>query len=124
VQGWTPPSPPLPAPPWSAARPALRQKRSGRRIRLSTRPAASSELPQEPQVIFEVEAQIGDAVLNHMYALDTQAECKAGPALGVDAIGFQDIGMHETRAAKLQPPIVPVDRIVDSGLDEREEVGP
>ena len=61
------------------------RRAAGRSIRAARAAGPSSELLQEAQVVLEVQAQVGDAVLEHRDPLDAEAQGEALHLLGVVA---------------------------------------
>ena len=59
------------------------------------------KLPQKSHVVLDEQADVADAVLAHRDPLDAEAEGPAAKLLGVDADGFEDIGMNHAAAGGL-----------------------
>src|SRR5690348_13413231 len=81
-----------------------------------------SELPKEPDVVFDEAADVLDGVLSHGDAFDAQAEGPAGVFFGVDAAVGEDVGMDHAAAAQLDPALLVLEPHVHlgRGLGERE----
>ena len=63
----------------------------------------SAELPQEPDVVFEEQADVFYSIFEQGDAFDAHAEGEAGVFLAVDADIFEDVGVHHAAAEDLQP---------------------
>ena len=61
------------------------------------------EFAEEADVVLEVEAEVLDLPFEHGDALHAHSEGETGVLLGVDAAGFQDVGIHHTGTHDLQP---------------------
>src|SRR5579871_1856633 len=94
----------------------------GTRIGFSYLTPKPLKLTQEAQIVFQVEAQIRHAGLEHMDTLDAQTEGEPAVLLRVDPIGAEDVRMHHSRSADLQPAALPTDGVVHARFDERKEV--
>src|SRR5687768_4651652 len=66
-------------------------------------PGATSELPQEPHVVFVEMADVGDAVPEHGDALDPDAGRVAGPDFRIVADAREDVGVDHAGAEHLDP---------------------
>ena len=61
------------------------------------------EFAEEADVVLEVEAEVLDLPFEHGDALYAHSEGEPGVLLGVDAAGFQDVGIHHAGTHDLQP---------------------
>lgn len=61
------------------------------------------ELVEEPEVVFEEHAEVVGSGGHHGDAFDAESEREAGIGVGVDAVGFEDVGMDEAGAAEFDP---------------------
>src|SRR5919206_2791218 len=66
-------------------------------------PRSSRELFEKAQVVFEEEADVVDAVLEHRDALDAHAEGPAGHLFGIVADVAQDLRVDHAGAENLEP---------------------
>src|SRR5262245_65334028 len=64
---------------------------------------ASRELPEEPQVVVEEQAEVVDPVLQHRDALDAHPERPARVVLRIVADVLQHLRMHHAGAEDLEP---------------------
>ena len=71
--------------------------------RLSLILYCSLEFAEEADIVLEVEAEVLDLPFEHGDALYTHSEGETGVLLGVDAAGFQDVGIHHAGTHDLQP---------------------
>ena len=64
----------------------------------------SLELPQEPQIPLEEEADVRDLVADHEHALHAETESEALPLVRIDPDVPEHLRMHHAAAHHLQPP--------------------
>ena len=63
----------------------------------------SLEFAEEADIVLKVEAEILDLPFEHGDALHTHSESESGVLLGVDAAGFQYVGVNHAGTHNLQP---------------------
>ena len=71
--------------------------------RLSLILYCSLEFAEEADIVLKVEAEILDLPFEHGDALHTHSESESGVLLGVDAAGFQYVGVNHAGTHNLQP---------------------
>src|SRR5690242_3844975 len=84
------------------------------------------ELAEEPQVVFNEQADVMNSILPHGDPFDAKTEGPAGVDFRVDSDGFEDIRMHHPAAAKLDPALLVLKPDVAFGgrFGERKEARP
>src|SRR5688572_17625160 len=82
-----------------------------------------SKLAKETQVVLDEMADVVDGVFPHGDALDAEAEGPAGIGFGVDFAGGEDVGVHHSAAAELDPFLFVFEPDINlgAGLGEGEE---
>ena len=65
--------------------------------------ANSLELPEQSSVVVEKDPQVLDLVAVHGEPVDAEAPCETRPFFRVDAAVSEDVGMHHSASAELNP---------------------
>src|SRR5215218_412939 len=84
----------------------------------------SSELREQPYVVFVELFDVVDAVQEHRHTIDTHAEREAAHCLRVVADVLEHHGMDHPAAEYLQPATAAIDVDLAARLDERKVAGP
>src|SRR5581483_10559318 len=84
-----------------------------------------SKLLEEAHVVLNEETDIAYPVFPHRDSFDAEAEGPAGIEFGVDADGFEDVGVNHAAAAELDPLALVLEPDIHLGrwLGEGEEAG-
>src|SRR5205814_4555759 len=107
----------------TASPPAPRAGPRSARSRAASSAERASELPQDPEVAFPEQADIGDVVAQLGCALEPAAEREPGPALRVDADVLEHLRIDDAGAAHLDPAGVLARPATRAAADPARHVG-